>query len=800
MNILLSNNWLKEYVDFNLEPKELARLLSLHSMSVERILPEIELLSEHVVLGQIKEIKPHPDADKLQIALVDDGEGVHQVVCGAPNIAEGMKILFTRPGAMVRWHGEGEPVLLEPAKIRGIESYGMITDDSEVGLSAELNEEGVTDYSHLKAKVGTPMAKALGLDDTVFDIEITTNRIDAGCVTGMAREVAAMTGSNLKAVKSYKLAKPSKDGVKKLSVKIDASAKDMCKGFVGVVLDGVSVQSSPEWMQRRLMSAGIQPVNVIVDVTNYVMHEYGHPLHAFDYDKVTDGAIVVRAANKKERLTTLDGKEEELAESMVVVADKNLALALGGIMGGEESKITETTSTILLEAATWNPTTIRRGAQALDKFSDASSYFAKGVSPQSAEIALMRAIELILEITDAHVASELVSKGYKAYKPKKVKMTVEKAEKYIGTSLSVPTMKKQLTDLGFKVTANKTSIECEVPHWRQYDVAIEEDLIEEVARLHGYQNIENKLPSGELPFPEFTPQLEWESSLRSLLSGSGFTECFTYSMVSEQLHALGGRKLDEAIRILNPLDDEHVVMRTALFPSLVEVAAQNQGITNTMKLFEIANVYEPKGKNDLPEEIPMLVGLVSTGDLEHDFRVAKGMVDRIMKDMGLHEDVFAKRAVDLQVFHKESNLNYMLGDAWAGSVGVVASSLAKGVGLKQKSVGFILPIQDLIEQARSAMTYAPAPKFPAVELDLSIIVSDETAWGDVEIVTRKAGGELLKQVELFDIYKHKDEGKSFGFHLFYRHDERTLEMSEIEPIQQQIVSALEKELGAELKA
>jgi len=797
MNILLSLNWLEEYIDPKLSPKELARLLSLHSMSVERILPEVELLSEHVVLGQIKEIKKHPDADKLQIAMVDDGDGVHQVVCGAPNIKEGMKILFTRPGAMVRWHGEGDPVLLEPAKIRGVESYGMITDDSEVGLASELNDDGITDYSHLKAKVGTPMAKALKLDDTIFDIEITTNRIDSGCVRGMAREISAITGEKLQNDKNAKLQKSQ--NTHKLSVTIDDNAKDKCFGFSGVVLENVKVEPSPGWMQRRLRSAGLSPINNVVDVTNYVMHEMGHPLHAFDYEKVADGGIIVRSAKKGEELITLDGETEKLDPSMVVVADKNQALALAGIMGGESSKVSEDTTTILLEGASWNATTIRRAAMKLDKFSDASSYFTKGVSPQLSQEALMRAVDLLLEITDAQIASPFELKGYKAYKPKTVSMSIAKAELMIGAKLKSSIVKKQLVALGFKVEIDGDTVTCQVPHWRQYDVTIEEDLLEEVARLYGYQNIENKLPSGQMPEPVFDKQFEGQSMIKHLMKELAFTETYTYSMVSEELHELGGRHLKEAIRLLNPLDDEHVVMRTSLVPSLLEVVKQNQGVSSDIRLFEYANIYEPQGKDDLPKEIPMLAGVVTTGDLQKDFQFAKGVVDRVMTELGLDDEVFYKKEPDYALVNKQASIDYSLGDAWAGTIGAINHKVIKAMGLKQKGIIFILPISELLEQAKHALSYTPIPKFPAVELDLSVIVDETLPWGDVERVTTIHGGPLLRSIDLFDIYHQEDGKKSFGFHLAFRDDEKTLEMTEVEKLQQSIMNGLEKELGAVLK-
>lgn len=785
MNILLSYNWLKEYIDPKLSPKELARLLSLHSMSVERILPEVELLSDKVVLGEIKAIKPHPDADRLQIAQVYDGKEQFQVVCGAPNIKLGMKILFTKPGAMVRWHGEGEPVLLEPAKIRGVDSFGMITDDSEVGLSDSLNEKGVTDYSYLKAKVGTPMAKALGLDDVIFDIEITTNRIDAGCVMGMAREIAALTG---KPKNEGKIAKLKKTASLPLTIKIED--KDKCLGFNGVVLDGVKVEPSPEWMQRRLRSAGLTPINNVVDVTNYVMHEMGHPLHAFDYDKVEGGSLIVRSAKRGEKLVTLDEKDEELMPDMVVVADKKQALALGGVMGGASSMITEGTIRVLLEGASWNREVIRKTAMKLDKFSDASSYFSKGVSPQLASEALLRAVELLLEITDAKVASQHVSVGYKAYKPKSVSMSLSRAEELIGAKLKASEVKKQLNALGFNVHAGGDRFKCSVPHWRQYDVAIEEDLIEETARLFGYQNIPSRLPSGQMPVPEFNLQLDGELDLKQYLKSAGLTEVYTYSMVSEELHAIGGRQIKEAMRLLNPLDEEHVVMRTSLLPSLVEVASQNQGLFKEQRLFEIANIYEPQKVDELPDEIPMFSALITSGNLERDFRELKGILEQIFRQHGLEDEVIFSPESSKGLVNKQASYDVMLGDQWVATLGVLNHMVARKIGLKQKAVVAILDTRKLFALSQSSLSYAPIPKFPAVSLDLSISVVEETPWAQVEREVIKAAGPLLRSVELFDIYR-KDNQKSFAFRLEYRDDERTLEMKEVEELQKAVVDALQ---------
>lgn len=788
MNILLSYNWLKDFVSTKKSPKELGKLLSLHSMSVERVIPEADLLGDKIVLGEIKKVEPHPNADKLKLAIVNDGTGEFKIVCGAPNIKEGMKVAFAKVGSEVKWHGEGEPIELTLATIRGEQSEGMICDDCEIGLSKYPNPQGVSDYSHLKAKVGTPMRRALKLDDTILDIEITVNRIDAASVVGMARETSAITGEKL----NFKEAPEPKPSGEKLPLEITIEDKEKCRGFNGIVLDNVKVGPSPEWLQRRLRAADHTPINNVVDVTNYVMRELGHPLHAFDYDTIEDGHLIIRGAKKGEKLKTLDEKEEKLEPFMVVVSDKKQGQALGGVMGGYDSMINDGTSRVLLEVASWNPQTIRKTAKHLDKFSDASAYFIRGASPQLAEAALKRAVQLLQEIAGARVASPMLSRGYKPYKAKKVSMHLAKAEQMVGAKLKVATVKKQLEALGFKVTAKKDAIECEVPHWRQYDVTIEEDIIEEAARLYGYHNIENDLPSGEMPTPVFDKQLEYEDRLKTLMKGAGYTETYTYSMVSEDMLKLSGKRVKDAVNLLNPLDDDHVYMRTRLLPSVLEVAAENEGLTDEQHLFEISHVYIPQKKNDLPEERSEMAGVIAGSDLETVFRQAKGIVRSVLAELGLNEEEALKAG-------SGQSLDIVIDADKLGMVGVISPAMARGVGLKSSAAVFELDLQELVKRAKHHVEFTPIPKFPSIELDLSIMVDKKVKWADVLETVGKAGGELLRWVELFDVYDHGDGKKSFGFHLEYRDDEKTLEMKDVEPVQKKIVDRLGKELGAKLR-
>lgn len=799
MNILLPLSWFKEYFDAKVEPKDLVEQLSLHSMSVEKILAENELLNEHVVLAEITEVGPHPNADKLFLTKVFDGAQTHQVVCGGKNLKEGMKIALAKPGAVVKWHGEGDPVVLQEAKIRGEKSFGMICDKAEIGLASEPDPNTfIADYSNLDAPVGTPLAQALGMDDLIFDIEITTNRVDAASIIGMAREAGAIYGKGF-TNPEFSIDETVKGEVLPLEVEIKDDEK--CLGFNAVVLSGVKVAPSPEWLQRRLRAVGHTPINNVVDITNYVMRELGQPMHAFDYTAVKNGKLIIREAKKKEELETLDGVKMNLDPSMVVVADKNGALSVGGVKGGASSMISDQTTTVLLECASWNPLTIRRTMQKLDLFSDAGMYFAKGVSPEQAIEALRRAIQLFQEICGAQIASPIVSEGYKSYTPAEVTMRFEQAEKYVGAKLDRSKVFDQLHHLGFGMkNHNDDHITVLVPHWRQYDVTIEEDLIEEVARLYGYQNIKDVLPSGEMPVPQVNKHLIWEGHLKNLLKGLGCTEVYTYSMVSEALLELSGRHQKEAIRILNPLDDDHVVMRTRLLPSVLEVVAMNQGVIDQQLLFEITNVYIPQKKQMLPSEQTELVVAMTTTNLEQGFRELKGITEELLKTLGFAQQILFEAKGDFDLTDGKASLTVLVDGKDYGCLGVVNNKTMKAVGLKSATVALELDLHALIEMAHPHLAFTPIPKYPEVELDLSVLVDQQVAWQEVLEVCQKQGGALLKSIELFDVYSPGDGKKSFAFHLRYRADDRTLEMKEIEPIQQKIIAALEKQLKASLRA
>jgi phenylalanyl-tRNA synthetase beta chain len=796
MNILLSHNWLKEQVATKLAPRDLAKQLSLHSMAVEKILPEAPDLSDKVVLAEITEINKHPNADKLKLATVSVGKEKVKVVCGAPNIVVGMKVAFAPLGTMVRWHGEGDPIELKPAKIRGEESFGMICDDSEIGLAKVSNPAGVTDYGYLKAKVGTPMREALKLDDTIFDIEITTNRIDAASVAGMAREVSAMTGAKLVGSGKNLTTQKVKNA---LPLAVEIKDKEKCLAFHAVVLRNVKVGPSPEWLQRKLRNAGHSTFNNIVDVTNYVMRELGHPLHAFDYEKIADGKLIIRAAKDGEKITTLDGKIENLKSLMAVVADKNAPQAIAGVMGGDAAKITETTTTVLLEAACWDPRTIRRTMKALDKFSDAGGYFNKGISPQAGSAALRRAIALICEITGAEVASKIIDIEPK-YKAKQVQLRLERAEQFLGAKLKESTVKTQLEALGFAVKKGKKGVlVCFVPDWRQFDVTIEEDLIEEVARLYGYHNVGNLLPSGRLPTPVFDKQLEVEDALKTVMQGAGYTEVYTYSMVSESLLALSGRQVEQAIRLLNPLDADHVAMRTRVLPSVLEVAAANQGLVGEQHLFEISMAYHPMKKEELPLERAEFVSVILAEDAESSFRQAKGIVETVLRRFGLDKSVVLEASADALYMPKQG-MDVKLDGEVVGHFGLVHAKTLSAIGLKKQVAAVELALPALVAKANPVVSYKAIPKFPSVDRDLSITVGADVAWGNVESLVRRVGGALVVSVELFDIYDHGDGKKSFGFHVEYRSNDKTLEMKEVDDVQKNIVEALLKEIGATLRS
>ena len=646
MNLSVSYKWLKEYLPgLKADPEEVAAKLSLHSFSVERWQRTGEGLNERIVVGKIKKIEQHPNADKLKVAHVQVSpqstiDSSQKIVCGGTNIREGQLVALALSGAKVRWHGEGELIELKPTEIRGVRSEGMICAANEIGLFEMFphKEREILDLTATGAQVGVPLAKALGLDDTIFEVEVTTNRPDAMGIVGLAREVGAIFGVPLKLPQIKQIKQ-----IKQLEVRIETSK--LCPRYIAVMMEGIKVAPSPWWLQRKLIASGIRPINNLVDITNYVLLEYGQPCHAFDAGKLSDGSdhatavgatrglvtescsIVVRMARKGEKILALDGNTYGLDENILVIADAKRPVAIAGIMGGEETGVHADTTRIVYEIANFDPITVRKGEHQLALTSDSSARFNKGLPVKLSEYAAARLIELTKEVVGGEVMGVVDkkslrrhpecsegSRGSKNGIPRGVQPRTElrsgawarndklvvavspqDVAQNIGIDIPRAQMKKYLTALGFKVSGSAKKWSVAFPYWRTVEADGVADISEEVARMYGYHNLPSVLPAGTLPDEAPNPDFAHEQTVKDILRGAGFTELYTYSFVSsDDIIKAGLDAGEDAAAIANPLTSELTHMRPWLGISILRAIEKNQTMADVLKFFELSNEYHPR--------------------------------------------------------------------------------------------------------------------------------------------------------------------------------------------------------------
>ena len=726
MDFRLSCNWLKDIVDVRVPPEELAERLSLHSVSVERLHRMDEGLDPNVIVGRVEKIEAHPNADKLRIAEVAVGakRSLTKVVCGGTNLREGMLVAFAPPGAKVRWHGQGDPVALTPTEIRGVRSDGKICAASEIGLG-EWFAEGEREVLDLEAAscklqaassiIGRPLAEALGLDDTILDCEITTNRPDLMSVAGLAREVATITGARMRApviskptAASRKTKNSNSSQLTAYSLQLRIDDRSACPRYGAVVIDGVRVGPSPWWLQRRLIAAGLRPINNVVDATNEVMLELGQPLHAFDAAKLvppltvrggegelaTDHnpsqpplasrggvQIVVRRASAGESLVALDGVTHALASDVLVIADAERPIALAGIMGGRETGVTAATTCIILECANFDPMVIRRGARSLNNRTDASTRFEKGLQPEAIGAVLPRAVELISVLTGGTAGKPIIA-GSKPKAMRPITFRPEDASERIGVSVPAMTAQRTLAALGCRIRKKTPHVfSVTPPWWRRGDLEHAHDLVEEIARIAGYHTLPSVLPSGTLPAAVRLPSppitaFGWEDRARTLLADTGGTEIMISSLTSRDAIEWCGFTVDRCVSIENPLSEELALLRPAMISTLLPTIAGNQEHTPTGVVFELGNVYIPKppatshkpqaDRNaGLPrEEMRLAIATYARSDRsgEHVMRL-KGMVESLLDRLGITDVTFQRSGSCVIGFGSQSAAS----DEWRGS-------------------------------------------------------------------------------------------------------------------------------------
>ncbi|MBI4714208.1 phenylalanine--tRNA ligase subunit beta [Candidatus Uhrbacteria bacterium] len=812
MNILISYNWIKEYLDTDFSPEKFAKETTAVGNSVERI-DRLSERFEKMVVGFVKKVKPHPNADKLKIAETDIGKETVEIICGGVNLSEGQRVVVGLPGAKVKWHGEGDLVELAKTKIRGVESFGMICAVEEIGFEKlPHGYHEIWDITELtSAKPGTSIAKALELDDTIFDIEVTSNRVDCMSIIGQAREGAVVTGKGLKGLKSLKGGKEVAHGFSRGWIEV--KEPEFCPKYSAILIENVKVGPSPWWLQKRLLLAGHRPINNVVDITNYVLHEYGQPLHAFDADKLDGEKIIVRKAKKGEKMKALDGKTYEFSHDMLVIADVKKPIAVAGVMGGEETATTENTTRVLIESATFDPVSVRRTARALNLYSDSQLLFEKGLSTESIEPAIARAVELITELTGGRVASLIITEQAKSYEPRVFPFDTQKARKLMGIEMEDKKMIEILERLGFVVNQNDSTtprlhdsmtFSVTVPYWRDHDIEAPVDFVEEIARVHGYENFPSIFPSGEIQLIQEDQAIKFQRRTREILKGAGFTEVYSYSFFSEKQLTEYGIKKEDAIVLRNPLSSEFEFMRPSLVPSMLTTVEQNQHRFPEADLFEIAPVYIPK-KGDLPDEPLNLVMACYGKDGRELFLRSKGALARLMRELGIN-DWSLERSRDpadyIAHYHDGRLAGISIGKNYVGEIGQVSDMFVKNFGLDSACVLIDIREQDFFSKYTSVKSFKPIPQFPEVKRDLAFVLDEKIEYKMIEEKLGKIS-TLLEQIELFDVYRGKgvDEGKkSLAIHLSFRSNERTLESKEVDNEVEKIRRVLKEEFNAILRS
>lgn len=790
MNLLFSHNWIKEYVKTKDSAKVLAKKLTLSGPSVDKVI-EVKPQFEDVIVGRILEIKKHPNADKLQLALVDTGKEKVEVVCGAPNIEVGQKVPLALVGAELAGGFK-----IEKRKVRGIESNGMICAPDELGLGED--HAGILILPD-EFKLGQDLAKSLDWKDYLFDTEVTSNRPDSMSIIGIAREASAITGADF-LYKEPKVSLKSKD---KVNLKIENKSPKLCYRYNGIAIKGIKVGPSPWWLQKRLIMSGLRPINNIVDITNYILLEYGQPLHAFDYNELEGQKIIIREAEKGEKILALDGKEYKLNDKNLVIADGKKPVAIAGVMGGEESAVSEKTKTIIIESATFDSVSVRKTSRNLNLQTDSSSLFEKGLSPESTTPALKRAVELILEIAGGQVSSELIDKRAKKFVKTFVKLNMDNVERFLGIKLTSAQVIKILNSLEFKCKKSGKVITAQVPYFRQNDVKIEQDLIEEVARIYGYHNLPAEMPKGEIPFRQANKELLWEDEAKQALQGMGLTEIYSYSFVSAKMLEDAAIDPNNCLELKNPLTEDLKYMRISLLPSILKTVEENQDICENFKIFEIAKVYLSQNNNKLPNESLRLCGaLVDEKGGEELFYKAKGALELLFKNIGIEEAEFNLLEAGSLVWKIGRTAHIEIDNQGIGQLGEITDRVLGNFGIKKRVVAFNLDFERIIQFASADKTYEPIAKFPSIDLDLSMIVENGILWKHIKEAVLGLENELIKDIELFDIYKGKgieESKKSLAFRVFYRADDRTLKQEEAEAAQDEIIKLLEKIFGAEFR-
>lgn len=804
--MFVSYRWLQEYVDLaGISAEELAEKITRSGIEVEGVEDLGEGISG-VVIGHVVEREQHPNADKLNKCLVDLGEGEPvQIICGASNVAQGQKVAVAKVGAVLPGNFK-----IKKAKLRGEESNGMICSLQELGIESKLvakeYQEGIFVFPN-DVEPGADALELLNLNDKVLELGLTPNRSDALSMLGVAHEVAAILGRDVK-YPEISLETNNEKASDYISIKVDVKEDNPL--YVARVVKNVKIAPSPLWMQTRLMAAGIRPHNNVVDITNYILLEYGQPLHAFDYDRLGSKEILVRRAQNGEKIVTLDDTERTLTEEHLVITNGTEPVALAGVMGGANSEVQNDTTTVLIESAYFKGLTIRTASKDHGLRSEASARYEKGIDPNRTRLAADRAASLMALYAGGEVVDGTVEVDTMTIEPAVISISLKRINGVLGTDLTAEQVKDIFARLQFEVKEEDGSFVVTVPT-RRGDITIEEDLVEEVARLYGYDHLPTTLPISEATPGRLTPYQEKRRRVRRFLEGAGLLQAITYSLTSEEKAAQFALEQAEAIRLAMPMSEERSTLRLSLVPHLLEAVKHNNARQiDSVALYEIGSVFLATAQGELPQEKERLAGAVTGLWHTHswqgekkavDFYVVKGILEGLFNLLGVTDQIEYKLA-SKEGMHPGRTAEVLLNGSSIGFVGQLHPAAQKDMDLRETYV-FELDLQTLLTTNVQEVQYEPIPRFPSISRDIALVVEKDVSAGNIQRVIQEAGGKLLKDVTVFDLYegeKMEPGKKSVAFSLRYFDPERTLTDEDVTKAHDRVLKAVEEAFGASLRS
>lgn len=800
--MFISKEWLETYVEIDQPINELAEKITRTGIEVDDIIDYTKEIKK-LVVGKIKEIAPHPDADKLNICQVDIGESeLVQIVCGAPNVDAGQTVIVATVGG--RLPGG---IKIKRAKLRGERSEGMICSLQELGLSSNLVpkafEDGIYVFS-TEVEPGTDALKALYLDDQVMEFDLTPNRADALSMVGTAYEVAALYNVAMNKPKT-KTEALSQQAAEELSVTVQDS--DKVPYYSARIVKNVTIAPSPEWMQMRLIKAGIRPINNVVDISNYVLLEYGQPLHMFDQEQIGSNHIEVRQAHENETMTTLDNQERSLLASDIVITNGETPIAIAGVMGGDFSEVTEATKHVVIEGAIFDPVSIRHTSRRLNLRSEASSRFEKGIATEFVNEAVDRACYLLETYANGQVLSDNVAQGDLGSFVTPINISVDKVNNTIGFELTAEEIESIFVQLGFETTKNNNELTVKVPS-RRKDIKIKEDLIEEIARIYGYDEIPSTLPVFEhVTHGALTDKQAKSRIVKETLEGAGLSQAINYSLVDKERAQDFALETRDTIGLLMPMSEAHSTLRQSLIPHLIDAVAYNVARKNAdVRLYELGNVFFGNGEGELPDEVEYLSGIL-TGDYtvntwqgkkeEIDFFIAKGIVDRIAEKLDIQFDYEAGEIAGL---HPGRTAIVKLNGETIGFVGELHPKVEKEYDLKRTYV-FELNYDKLMSVSVGYINYRPIPRFPGVSRDIALVINRDVPSATLVKEIEAHGGDILQNAQVFDVYEGEhvaEDEKSIAIRLSYLDVEQTLTDDKVNAVHEDILTALQQQ-GATIR-